>query len=55
MSFLLASEPQLGRDLQVEIVIDVASRDYVGFEVFLSSRHNRSWNVMPKHFLFFWG
>ena len=51
MWVLLASKPQFSRDLQVEIVIDVARRDNVSVYVLFPARDNRPGNVMPEHFL----
>ena len=48
MRVLLAAEPQLGRDLQVEVVIDVASRDNVCLSVFLSTFDNSVGNRMHE-------
>jgi len=50
MRLLLATEVQLGRNLQVEVVIDVACSDDMGVEVLLAARHNASVDVMPDLF-----
>ena len=52
MRVLLASEPQLCRDLQVEVVINVAGRDNVRLSVFLSTCDNSLGNGMSHHFSF---
>ena len=47
MGFLLASKVQLCRNLQVEIVVNVARRDDMRLEILLTTCCDRPVNVMP--------
>ena len=48
MRLALRTEPKFGGDLQVEIVVDVASGHNVSAEVFSASSDKRTPNVMVK-------
>ena len=48
MWLLLTSKVQLRRNLQVEIVVNVASRDDMRAEILFSTRGDRPVNVMPE-------
>ena len=48
MWLLLATKVQLCRNLQVEIVVNVASRDDMSVEILFSTSRDRPVNVMPE-------
>ena len=48
MWLLLATKVQLRRNLQVEIVVNVASRDDMRVEILFSTRGHCPVNVMPE-------
>ena len=47
MWLLIASEPKLCRNLQVEVIVDIIGCDNVRIEILLTTCHPRSVNIMP--------